>query len=109
MTKLERIKGLAATLEVAAVVIAVAGLVFRSTFYWTLGPGPGEAYGRGDVLEFLFALVLFLVCALCAAAGVAISFMGTIEDRRLAYRAVLIGILSFIGYEFLHDQMPRLL
>jgi hypothetical protein len=109
MIKLESVKKLSAGLEIGAVTIAVAGLLFRATFYWTLQPEPGKAYGTGAVLDFVFALALFLVCTLCTVSGVVISFMGVAEDKRLAYRAALVGILSFVGYEFLHGHLPRLM
>lgn len=109
MIKLDTVKKLSRGLEIAAVGIAVSGLLFHATYYWRLGPEAGEPYGTGDIVDFLFALVLFLVCSLCTVSGVLISAMGQTEDKGQAFRAVLVGILSFLGYEFLHGQMPRLM
>lgn len=109
MIKIEKVKKISAVLEIAAVSIAVAGLIFRATAYPMLAPGPGETYGRGDVIDFVFALALFLVSTLCAVSGVTLSFLGSPSDKRLAYRVTLVGILSFVGYELLHAQIARLM
>lgn len=109
MIKLERIKKISIGLQVTAVVVAVTGLMYRSTLYWSLSGETAKPYGIADIVDFAFALVLFLVASLCTVSGVAISLMADIADKGLAYRAVLVGMLSFFSYEFLHGQMPRLL
>lgn len=109
MISLERVKTIAMGLQTAAIGIAALGLLYRATVYWTLPLAPGAAYGARDIVDFLFALGLFLVCTLCTVAGVAISIMGGTADKGLAFRAVLVGVLSFMTYEFLHDHLPRLM
>lgn len=109
MISLERVKKISTGLQTAAIGIAALGLLYRATVYWTLALEPGAAYGVRDIVDFLFALALFLVCTLCTVSGVAISVMGDTADKGLAFRAVLVGILSFMTYEFLHDHLPRLM
>jgi hypothetical protein len=109
MDRLTRLKKLAASLEIAVLVLAVAALVFRATLYWQLPAADGEPYGTGDVLDLALALVLFVVCSLCAVTGVAISILGDRADKRFAYQAFFIGVLSFVAYDWLYPHVPRLL
>ena len=88
----------ARVLEAAAVSLAIGALLYRATVYWRFTPAPGEPYGVGDIIDFALAMLLFLVCGLCAAAGVAASM-----------RPAVIGITSFVVYYFLHPHVPRLL
>ena len=109
MDKIQRLKKVAASLEIGALVIVVWALLFRATLYWKLPPASGEPYGTGDVLDFAFAILLFGVCCLCAMAGVAISLLGDQGDKRFAYQAFFIGVVSFFAYDLLHPYVPRLL
>ena len=99
----------ARVLEIAAVSLAIIALLYRATVYWQLPPPPGEPYGPGDIIDFAFAMLLFLVCGLCAAAGVASSMSGDGSEQHLAFRPAVIGITSFVGYYLLHPHIPRLL
>lgn len=109
MSGLERLKGATARLETAALLLTLLALLFRATLYWQLPAGSEGGYGSGDLLDLGLALILFLVCCACAACGVAISLLGEREDKRLAYRAALVGMLSFIAYDFAHPYVPRLM
>ena len=104
-----QLKPVSFKLEVIAIVLAVFALLYRATMYWHLPIATGEAYGLGDLLDFGLALALFLICILCAAAGVALSTKPDPEQHRLAFRPVLVGILSFVVYYFLHPYVPRLI
>jgi hypothetical protein len=75
MTRLERIKRLSLLLQAGAVLTGVVALAYRATLYWAL-PGGGDAPGTRDLVDFGLAMMLFLVCALCATSGVAISVLG---------------------------------
>ena len=96
-------------LEVASVALAIAALLYRATVYWSFAPAPGEPYGLGDIIDFALALLLFLVCGLCAAAGLASSMSGDGSEQHLAFRPAVIGITSFVAYYLLHPHVPRLL
>lgn len=96
-------------LEVAAVSLAAGALVYRATVYWSFVPAPGKLYSTGDIIDFALALLLFLVCGLCAAAGLASSTIGDGSEQHLAFRPAVIGITSFVVYYFLHPHIPRLL
>lgn len=90
--------------------LAVAALCFRATLYWLLPPNPGEAYGRGDVVDFALGLLLFFVSCLCAASAVALSMRGDhATDQHLAFRPAVVGITTFVLYYFVHPYVPRLL
>jgi hypothetical protein len=54
------------------------------------------------------ALLLFIVCSLCAICGVAISLLGDKSDKRYAYQAFFIGVVSFVAYDWLYTHVPRL-
>ena len=102
MIKLEQIKRLSITLQIGVGLIGSVALAFRATLYWTLP-------GSGDVLDFALAMLLFAVCALCATSGVAISLLGGPGDKRHAYQAFFVGVLSFLAYDLLHPLLPRLM
>lgn len=89
--------------------MAIAALLYRATVYWTIPVANGDPYGVGDIIDFGFAMVLFLVCAACAATGVLLSFRHDSDDHKLAFRPVLVGILSFGTYFLLHPRVPQLL
>lgn len=91
-----------------AMAMALGALLFRATLYWVIPVTDGEPYGLADVIDFGLGLVLFLVCTVCAATGVLLSFRQDPEEHRLAFRPVLVGILSFLAYYFLHPHVPRL-
>ncbi len=97
------------SLEIASVGLAILGLLYRATLYWQIPVASGEPYGLGDVLDLGFMVLLFVVAAGCAATGVWLSASGDAAARRLAFRPVLIGILSFVIYYFVHPAVPRLL
>ena len=99
----------ARVLEATAVSLAIGALLYRATAYWLFIPAPGEPYGVGDVIDFALAMLLFAVCGLCAAAGVASSMSGDGKEQHLAFRPAVIGITSFVVYYFLHPHVPRLL
>ena len=109
MRETSRLKKLSAYLEVAAIVMALGALLFRATLYWVIPVAEGEPYGLGDLIDFGFSLALFILCVICAAAGVWLSFRKDPDDHRLAFRPVLIGIVSFVTYYFLHPHVPKLL
>jgi hypothetical protein len=103
------IKRTAAHLEVGAVGLALLALAYRATLYWQIAVTEGQAPSTRDLLDFALAMLLFLVCGLCATAGVAINFMGERSDRPLAYRAFFVGVVTFLLYDILHPHVPRLL
>ncbi|MGR9089589.1 MAG: hypothetical protein ACU85U_03295 [Gammaproteobacteria bacterium] len=103
------VQRVARSLEVAAVSLAVGALLYRATAYWLFVPAKGEPYGVGDIIDFALAMLLFLVCGLCAAAGVASSMSGDGTEQHRAFRPAVIGITSFVVYYFLHPHVPRLL
>ncbi len=103
------VQRVARVLEAIAVSLAVAALLYRATVYWQFPPAPGEPYGVGDIIDFALGMLLFLVCGLCAAAGVAASMSGDGSKQQLAFRPAVIGITSFVVYYFLHPHIPRLL
>lgn len=109
MNTLERIKQAVPILEISTLVFAAWSLLYRSTLYWTLPIDQGSRHGLGDTLDLLFALLLFIICFLCAASGVALSLMGGPGEKRLAYRPFLVGVLSFLVYDIVHPHMPKLL
>lgn len=109
MAGLETIKRLAGILEKVVIGLALLALLYRATLFWRLSAETGQAYGTGDLLDLALALLLFLLCLLCAGVGVAISMLGEKEDKPLAYKAFFVGILSFIGYDLLHPLIPRLM
>jgi len=109
MPSLPRLKAIAARLEIAVLAIALLALAFRATLYWTLPGGGNGGSGPGALLDFGLALLLFLLCALCASAGVAISVLGERSDKRHAYQAFFIGVLSFLAYDLLYPHVPQLL
>lgn len=109
MIRLERLKRLSITLQLGAVMIGVLALAYRATFYWTLPAASGNAAATGEVVDFALALLLFLVCALCATSGVAISVLGERSDKRHAYQAFFVGVLTFLAYDLLHPYLPRLM
>jgi hypothetical protein len=104
----ERLRRAAHALEVGAVALAIIALLFRATWYWHLPPVEGQGYGTGDVVDFAFALGLFLVCGTCAASGVALALQGT-RDPAAAWRPAVVGMTAFAVYQFLHPHVPRLL
>jgi hypothetical protein len=108
MSRVRTLKKIAGFLEIGVMLLAVAGLLFRATLYWKLPVDSGQAYGTGDVLDLGIALLLFVTCGLCASAGVAISILGEKADKRFAYQAFFIGVLSFVAYDWLHPYVPRL-
>ena len=109
MLKLEQIKRLSITLQIGVGLIGVTALAFRATLYWSLPAASGDTPGSGDLLDFALAMLLFVVCALCATAGVAISLLGGPGDKRHAYQAFFVGVLSFLAYDLLHPLLPRLM
>lgn len=104
-----RLKTIAARLEMAAPLLAVLALVYRATLYWVLPGNGADDPGPAALLDFGLAMLLFLVCLACAAAGVAISIKGPPQDKRLAYRAFFSGVMSFLLYDLLHPYLPRLM
>ena len=103
------IKRGSAYLETSALVLAVGALLFRATIYWRMPIELGAEYGVGDIIDFVLGFVLFIICGLCAGAGVALSAMQHPEAQQSAYRPILIGITSFVVYYFVHPYVPRLL
>lgn len=109
MDRLEKVKRLANVLEKMAISLAVWSLFYRATLYWRLPAEPGQDYGLGDLLDLIFALLLFLACLACAGAGAAISILGEKADKSLAYRAFFVGVLSFLITDLLNPHIPRLM
>jgi hypothetical protein len=103
------IQTFARRLEIGVVVFALAALAYRASIYWLLPPRPGEAYGSGDVIDFVFGLVLFLLSGLCALAAVMMSINSEGSTQVLAFRPAVVGITSFVVYFFLHPYVPRLI
>lgn len=94
---------------VASVMLAISGLIYRSTVYWTFPVVEGEPYGFGDVLDFGF----FFILALCVfftfvAALIQLGF-GPSDSKPHSLKAVAVGIMSFVIYYNVHSIMPRLL
>lgn len=108
MTRVDTLKRLASPLQIAAVTLALLGLGYRATLYWTLPTGDEGAPGLGPVVDFSLAMLLFLVCAGCATVGVGIALWGEPRDKPVAYRAFFVGVLSFLGYDLLYPYVPRL-
>jgi len=104
-----RLKKLSFYLEISALVLALGALLFRATLYWVIPVAEGEPYGLGNLIDFALAMALFVLGVTCAAAGVWLSFRKDPDDHRLAFRPVLVGIVSFVGYYFLHPHVPKLL
>lgn len=103
------IKRAAAYLEVGSVSLALLALAYRASLYWQIAVTEGQAPSTRDLLDFALALLLFVVCGLCATAGVAINLMGERSDRPRAYRAFFVGVVTFLLYDILHPHVPRLL
>ena len=109
MARFRLIKQGSVYLETIAMVLAIGALLFRATIYWKMPIEPGAGYGVGDIIDFVLGFVLFIICGLCAIAGVALSAMQHPEAQQSAYRPILIGITSFVVYYFVHPYVPRLL
>ena len=103
-----RLKRLSTQLEIGVVALTLATLLYRMTLYWLLPAAAEQAYGTRDLIDFGLGMALFLLCGLCAAVGVALSFRAEPDDHRLAFRPVLVGILCFVAYYFIHPYLPRL-
>lgn len=108
MSNLELLKRWSVRFQIAAVALAVAGVLFRATLYPLFESQPDAVFGTADVVDFVFALALFLTCTLCAVTGVGISLLGKESDKGLAFRAMLAGVLSFLGYEYIHGLVSGL-
>ena len=61
---------LAGWLERAVILTAVAALAFRGLLYPDFERAPNAHYGPGDIIDFAFAAVLFVMCLACALCGV---------------------------------------
>jgi hypothetical protein len=109
MTRLEKLKRLSLWLQASAIATGVLALIYRATLYWALPRANTGKAGIGDLLDFALAMLLFLVCALCASSGVAISVIGERSDKRHAYQAFFVGVLSFLAYDLVYPYLPRLM
>lgn len=104
-----KLKTAATYLEITSILISLFALAYRATLYWLLPASSDGTPGLAPLLDFSLAMLLFAVCLLCAGAGVGIHMQGEISDRRYAYRAFFIGVLSFLIYDLLYPHIPRLL
>lgn len=91
---------MSSVLQVLAILLAVV---------WEIPVTPGEPYGVGDVLDLFFAFLVLVVSGLCAVLRlVLLAFPGP-DGRGLTYRAILVRVGSFAGYQLLHSAVPRLM
>lgn len=106
IARLHRAAGL---LRVLAPALAVLGLAYRATLYWSLPAGSDGSPGLGPMLDFGLALVVFAVSLLCAGVGVLINLRGTLADRGRAYLTFFVGVGSFLVYELVTPYVPALM
>lgn len=104
-----KLKRATALLEITAISITLLALTYRATLYWWLPSSSNGELGLAPLLDFGLAMLLFVVCLLCAGAGVAISLQASTGEKRFAYRAFFIGVLSFVLYDLAYPYIPRLL
>ena len=95
-------------LERAVVALAAFGVLFHTAIYAQLPRPAGAHYGSGDIAEFALLLSLFLLACACAVSGVALAYTRTRDDLGPPYRAMLIGLTTFVTYYLLLPSIPRL-
>ena len=103
-----RLERVARWLERSVLAVAGIAVLFRLSAYWHLPKAAGASYRTGDVVEFGLTLLLFMLGTACAACGVAMSLRGAGAPTDNAYRPLLIGITTFVGYYLLAPQLPQL-
>lgn len=103
------IRRISTSLEVLAIFLAVLGLVFRSTLYWSIPVSGNEAYGLADVLELLIAVILLGICLIGVLMSLALSSKPRLQPRIQSIQLLVICLVSFGSYWFIHPLMPRLL
>jgi len=80
-----------------ALIIAVLGLIYRSTVYWIIPVVDGEPYGLGDILDFGFAVLLILIAGFTLLLSLIEFFFWRKTSQLLSLKASAISIVSVIG------------
>jgi hypothetical protein len=93
----------------SCIVIALLGLVFRSTLYWLFPVVDGEPYGLGDILDFGFFLLLVLVSVLTLIASLIQLIVWRSIYLKPSIKAIVTSIGSMVIYYNIHAFIPRLL
>ena len=91
------------------VLLVLAGLVFRATFYWTLPVNPGDAYGVADVLELVIYFTILVMAGSNIILGLLLLMIPTWRDVRLAIISLIVSVLIPPLYFMLHSLVPRLM
>ena len=95
-------------LELGTIALALTALVFRATVYWRMPPLSGATYGRGDVLDFALAALLFVLAFVTAASGLLLARGLPGKQLGIAYRPLVVGVTTFSAYFFVHPYIPQL-
>ena len=104
----DRLARAAGVLEYLVLTVAALGLLFRVTVYWRWPEPAAAPYGTADLVDFAWLLALFLLATACAATGVALALTHGKDALTPAYRALVLGITTFVAYYLLLPYLPRL-
>ena len=86
--------------------LAVFGLLFRSLFWASWRPYPGEPLSFADVIEFFVGVALLGACALSALAGLAALIVARWRSPRTGVRLLAVGLLAPVVYYLAYRQVP---
>lgn len=104
----QKILSLSGHLQTAVKAVAALAVGFRMFAYNQFPKAPNANYGAADIVDFALALLLFLICAACAASGLAVHLSQASEDRMDVFRPLLLGMTVFAVYAVVYPHIPRL-
>jgi len=106
MKNLEKIINLGVN---ASLFLAITGLLFRATLYWTYPAAEADKFGTGDLIDFIFVSVLFLVVALTFGLSIVLNMKQEHPNVPENIKSISISVFSFLGYYFIHPYVPNVL
>lgn len=104
----DRLQRAARVLEYLVLAVAALGMLFHATLFWHWPRPINARFGTADLVDFALLLLLFLAASACAASGVALALARGKDALGPAYRALVLGITTFVAYYLLLPYLPRL-
>lgn len=84
---------------------AFSGLLYRSQIYKQIPVLPGDAYGLGDIIDLLFAVVVIGVWCVAFISVVVLSLINFKNNYLASIKLLLYASVSLIGYFYIKSSV----
>jgi hypothetical protein len=80
---------------------AFSGLIYRSQIYTYIPVSPGDAYGLGDIIDLLFALIVVGIWCSAFISAIALSSLNFKSNWLASLKALSYATVGLVGYFYI--------